>query len=151
MATRSTLADRPSFWARLFGRPAAPPPAALPAVEPQHLGSADEVFLAKLVADLADGKRRAEIAEPAVLQHLDGLWTSGHERLAIEWMEKLLSVPEVPAEATAPLAALLVERYEQRGELDTALPHLERLIGDARHALRAHYLLAEHARKHGDH
>ena len=145
------MADRPSLWTRLFGRPAAPQPAALPAVEPQHLGSADEVFLAKLVADLAEGKRRAEIADPTVLQHLDGLWTSGHERLAIEWMEKLLSVPEVPAAATAPLRAALVERYEQRGELDSALAHLDGLTHDPHHALRAHYLLAEHARKHGDH
>ena len=140
-----------SFWRRLFGGKPAPPPIPAPAVEPQHLGSADEVFLAKLVADLAEGKRRAEIGEAVVIQHIDGLWTSGHERLAIEWMEKLLSVPEVPEAATAPLRGALVERYEQRGELDTALPHLEGLTGNPRYALRAHYLLAEHARKHGDH
>jgi len=139
-----------SLWRRLFGkRP--PPPAALPPSEPQHLGSADEVFLAKLVADLADGRRRDDIAAPEVLHHLDSLWSSGHERLAIEWMEKLLSVPEVPAASTAPLAAALVERYEQRGELDSALVALDRLTSDERYALRAHYLLAEHARKHGDH
>jgi len=139
------------FWGRVFGRDPAPPAPPAPAVEPQHLGSADEVFLAKLVADLADGKRRGEISDPEVLRAVDGLWTSGHERLAIEWMEKLLSVPEVPAAATAALRAQLVERYEQRGELETALPHLERLTGDDRHALRGHYLLAEHARKRGDH
>ncbi|TMQ10501.1 MAG: serine/threonine protein kinase [Deltaproteobacteria bacterium] len=143
---------RPSLWRRiLFGKEAMPPEPPQPASEPQHLGSSDEVFLAKLVADLADGKRRGEIGEPEVLRCIDGLWTSGHERLAIEWMEKLLSVPEVSAQATAPLRAALVERYEQRGELDTALPHLERLVGDERYALRAHYLLAERARKHGDH
>jgi tetratricopeptide (TPR) repeat protein len=152
MATRSTLASsRPSLWRRLFGKTTAPPAAPPPATAPQHLGSADEVFLAKLVADLSEGKRRDQIGAPEVLLHIDGLWTSGHERLAIEWMEKLLSVPEVPAAQTAPLCALLVERYEQRGELDTALPHLDRLTGDERYALRAHYLLAEHARKHGDH
>jgi hypothetical protein len=142
---------RRSIWQRLFGAPPPPEPPAPPAVEPQHLGSADEVYLAKLVGDLADGKRRGEIADPEVLRCVDGLWTSGHERLAIEWMEKLLSVPEIQATATAVLRAQLVERYEQRGELDTALPHLERLTGDDRHALRAHYLLAEHARKRGDH
>jgi len=140
-----------SLWRRLFGGRTAPPASPPAAAPPQYLGSADEVFLAKLVADLAEGRRRDEIGTREVLAHLDGLWTSGHERLAIEWMEKLLSVPEVPAAATAPLRAQLVERYEQRGELDTALPHLEGLIGDERHALRAHYLLAEHARKHGDH
>jgi tetratricopeptide (TPR) repeat protein len=145
------MSSKKGFWGRLFGREPTPPPLPAAAVEPQHLGSADEVFLAKLVADLADGKRRGEISDPEVLRCVDGLWTSGHERLAIEWMEKLLSVPEVPAAATAGLRAQLVERYEQRGELETALPHLERLTGDERHALRAHYLLAEHARKRGDH
>lgn len=144
------MAERRSLWQRMFGRPPTAP-SLPPSVEPQHLGSADEVFLARLVSDLSDGKRRNEIGEAVVLQHIDGVWTSGHERLAIEWMEKLLSVPEVPAEATAPLRAALVERYEQRGELDSALVHLDGLTRDPRHALRAHYLLAEHARKHGDH
>ncbi|HET9623034.1 MAG TPA: protein kinase [Kofleriaceae bacterium] len=139
-----------SFWDALLGRRPAPPEPP-PPDEPQHLGSADEVFLAKLVADLADGKRRDRVSDPEVVAHLDGLWTSGHERLAIEWTEKLLSVPEVDPHATAALRATLVERYEQRGELDAALPHLDRLTGEPRFALRAHYLLAEHARKHGDH
>ncbi|HEU0032284.1 MAG TPA: serine/threonine-protein kinase [Kofleriaceae bacterium] len=143
-----------SWWQRLFGRKAEPlEPPALPAtaVEPQHLGSEDEMFLAQLVADLANGKRRDEVGSPDVLKRVDALWQSGHERLAIEWMEKLLSVPEVPVAATAPLRASLVERYEQRGELDTALPHLEMLTTEDVYALRAHYLLAEHARRRGDH
>ena len=140
-----------SFWDVLLGRaPAIPEPPA-PALEPQALGSPEEVFLAKLVADLSDGKRRGDVSSPDVLRQLDALWRSGHERLAIEWAEKLLSVPEIEAETTAPLRAALVERYEQRGELDTALPHLDQLTADPRYALRAHYLLAEHARKHGDH
>ena len=143
--------SRRTFWQVLLGRKAVPSELPAPAVEPLHLGSADEVFLAKLVADLAEGKRRHEVDSVEVIHHIDGLWTSGHERLAIEWMEKLLSVPEVPVAATAALRALLVERYEQRGELDTALAHLDRLTTDDRHALRAHYLLAEHARKHGEH
>jgi len=142
----------PTWWDRLFGRktelPAIPPPAA---AEPQHLGSEDEVFLAQIVSDLASGKRREEIGNQDVLQRIDAVWASGHERLAIEWMEKLLSIPEVPLPATAPLRALLVERYEQRGELDTAVPHLENLSVLELYALRAHYLLAEHARRRGDH
>src|SRR6188474_2004872 len=105
----------------MFGRPAPPVELAQPVPEPQHLVSADEVFLAKLVTDLAEGKRRGDIASPEVLQHLDGMWESGHERLAIEWTEKLLSVPEIAAAAVAGLRAKLVERYEQRGELDSAL------------------------------
>ncbi len=142
-----------SWWQRLFGRRPEPPPELppAPAPEPQTLGSEDETFLAQLVADLANGKRRDEIGNKDVLQRIDSVWASGHERLAIEWAEKLLTVPEVPHTATAPLRAMLVERYEQRGELDTAVPHLEELSADETYALRAHYLLAEHARRRGDH
>jgi hypothetical protein len=142
-----------SWWKRMFGKRPEPPPElpVAPAPEPQTLGSEDETFLAQLVADLANGKRRDEIGNKDVLQRIDSVWASGHERLAIEWAEKLLTVPEVPQAATAPLRALLVERYEQRGELDTAVPHLEELSADETYALRAHYLLAEHARRRGDH
>jgi tRNA A-37 threonylcarbamoyl transferase component Bud32 len=141
------------FFKRLFGKkPTAPPPLpAAPSSEPQHLASEEEVFLAQLVADLAEGKRRDEIGSPDVLRRIDGVWKSGHERLAIEWAEKLLSVPEVPKDKCAPLRANLVEKYEQRGELDTAIPHLEELVHEDAFSLRAHYLLAEHARKRGDH
>ena len=140
-----------SFWRRMFGKKTVPPVIAAPSPEPQHLGSEEEVFLAQLVQDLADGKRRDEVGTQNTIDKLDGLWKQGHERLAIEWAEKLLTVPEVPRDATAPLRASLVERYEQRGELDTAIPHLELLVSTEPHALRAHYLLAEHARKKGDH
>ena len=141
-----------SWWKRWFGKtPAAPPPVPLPAPEPQQLGSEDERFLAQLVSDLGDGKRRDELAGADVRRHLDALWKAGHERLAIEWTEKLLGIPGIPHDATGPLRAALVERYDQRGELDAALPHLEALVAEERHALRAHYLLAEHARRRGDH
>jgi tetratricopeptide (TPR) repeat protein len=135
----------------MFGRKTEPPVIALPSPEPVRLGSEDEVFLAQLVHDLAEGKRREEVGAADTLAKLDGLWKSGHELLAIEWMEKLLSVPEVPLTAVSPLRGILVERYEQRGELDTAIKHLEVLVGDDAYALRAHYLLAEHARRRGDH
>lgn len=139
------------FFKRLFGGKPLPPPPEPPALpEPRHLGSEDEAFLATLVDALAAGKRRDEVGAPDTLKRIDGVWSSGHERLAIEWMEKLLGVPEVPVTGTAPLRAALVERYEQRGELDTAEPHLEQLVAAAPYALRAHYLLAEHARRRGD-
>ena len=132
-------------------RAEAPVIAAPVAPEPTHLASEEEVYLTTLVADLSEGKRRTEVGGADVRKRIDLLWSSGHERLAIEWMEKLLSVPEIPQESLAPLRAMLVERYEQRGELDTAIPHLELLVTDEPYALRAHYLLAEHARKRGDH
>ncbi|HEY5925270.1 MAG TPA: serine/threonine-protein kinase [Kofleriaceae bacterium] len=140
-----------SWFRRMFGRKTAPPVIAAPAPEPQHLGSEEEVFLAQLVQDLGDGKRRDEICSKDVIARLEGMWKSGHERLSIEWCEKLLSVPGLAAEHTAILRATLVERYEQRGELDSAITHLEILITNEPHALRAHYLLAEHARKKADH
>ncbi|MFT3692286.1 MAG: protein kinase [Kofleriaceae bacterium] len=144
---------RVSWFRRLFG--GAPEPASLPAPpppsQPQTLGSEEEVFLAQLVQDLGDGKRRDQVSSTDVLAKLDGLWASGHERLAIEWMEKLLGVPEIPEDTLAPVRAKLVERYEQRGELQTAIPHLELLISVDPYALRAHYLLAEHARRREDH
>ena len=142
-----------SWWQRLFGRAPTEPPAipATTATEPQHLASEEEVFLAQLVADLAEGKRRGEAGGPDTLAKLAAVWDSGHERLAIEWGEKLLSVPGVPLAEMRPLRHTLVKRYEQRGELDAAIGHIEELIGDEAFALEAHYMLAEHARKKGDH
>lgn len=141
-----------NWWQRLLGRkPDAPAITAPVTPEPRHLASEEEVFLTALVVDLSEGKRRTEVSSPDVLKRIETMWSSGHERLAIEWMEKLLSVPEVPRDVLAPLRSVLVERYEQRGELDTAIPHLEELCAEERFALRAHYLLAEHARKRGDH
>ncbi|MEO8549860.1 MAG: hypothetical protein ABI678_07795, partial [Kofleriaceae bacterium] len=140
-----------SWFKRIFGR-AEPAPPAPPVVanQPQTLGSEEEVFLHQLVQDLGDGRRRDQAGNKDVLAKLEGLWKSGHERLAIEWMEKLLGVPEVPVANVAPIRAILVERYEQRGELETALPHLDLLIAIDAYALRAHYLLAEHARRRED-
>ncbi|MDB4957157.1 MAG: serine/threonine protein kinase [Myxococcales bacterium] len=135
----------------MFGRQTEPPVLSPPAPEPKHLGSEEEVFLAQLVLDLADGKRRDQIGNPEVIARLEGLWKASHELLAIEWMEKLLSVPEVSPDAAATLRAALVERYDQRGELAAAAPHLELLANLDAYALRAHYLLAEHARRRGDH
>lgn len=142
------------WFRRMFGRSteplaALPPPP--PAGEPQHLGSDDERFLAQLVLDLGDGKRRDEIASADVRRRIDAVWVAGHERLAIEWCEKLLGIPEISVDATISLRVVLVERLEQRGELDAAVAHLEVLVAIEAHALRGHYLLAEHARRRGDH
>jgi len=143
---------RRSWWNRLVGgraQPAALAQAPAKTEQPTHLGNEDEVYLAQLIADLGDGKRRGDAAAPDTLRHIDALWQAGHERLAIEWLEKLLGVPGV-SETTA-LRAQLIERREQRGELELALVHVEQLTTVDAHALRAHYLLAEHARRLGDH
>ncbi|MBA3541221.1 MAG: hypothetical protein H0T79_16540, partial [Deltaproteobacteria bacterium] len=107
------VTKKPSLWKRMFGGRVEPPlPLPVPQPEPKHLGSEDEQFLAQLVADLSEGRRRDQIGNADVVARLENLWKSGHERLAIEWMEKLLGVPEVPEGPTAAVRAILVERYE---------------------------------------
>lgn len=146
------MKDQRSWWGRLLSRVIPPPTATAPPQEPGEppAALAPAVFLADLVAELAEGRRRAEVATPQVLGHLDELWTAGNERLAIEWMEKLIAVPGLAAADVVTLRAAVVERYDQRRELEVALPHLVKLVDEAPHALRAHYLLAEHYRRLGD-
>jgi tetratricopeptide (TPR) repeat protein len=140
-----------SLWRRLLGRgrpvEAAEPP---PLAEPRHLGPEEETWLAGLVTDLAEGRRRDEVAGAETFAQLDALWGRGHERLALEWLVKLTTVPELPADALLALRARLVELYELRAELDEALPHLEALATSPAHACRAHFLLGEHHRRRGD-
>ena len=75
----------------------------------------------------------------------------GHERLAIEWMEKLLGVPERRPARDRAVRARSSSATSNAASSSTALPHLELLVARRAHALRAHYLLAEHARRRGDH
>ena len=140
-----------SFWSRLFGgkkepEAAAPPPRA----EPVHLGPEEEVWLAQLVADLADGRRRDAVAGSETFSRVEALWKRGHERLALEWLAKLIAVPEIPDDAILALRARLVELHELRSELDEAIAHLEALVAAPEHAKRAHFLLGEHYRRRGD-
>ncbi len=108
------------------------------------------MFLSTLVADLSEGRRRAEVGGAEVLGRIDELWRGGNERLAIEWLEKLIAVPGVGAAEIVVLRAQVVERYDQRRELELALAHLTLLLHEPDRALRAHYLLAEHYRRVGD-
>jgi tetratricopeptide (TPR) repeat protein len=141
---------RPGLFARLFGKkpPIVAPP--VQAAEPVHLGPAEELWLAQLSADLADGKRKDAVCSDEMWVRIDALWKQGHERLAIDWLEKLLAAPGTPATAYIALRARLVDCYEQRADLATALPHLDALLSEAEHAVRANYLLGEHYRKLGD-
>jgi hypothetical protein len=140
-----------SFWSRLFGGKQEPEAAAAaPRAEPVHLGPEEEVWLGQLVADLADGRRRDAIAGAETFARVDALWKRGHERLALEWLAKLIAVPELPEDAVLALRARLVELHELRSELDEALGHLEALAAAPEHAKRAHFLLGEHFRRRGD-
>ncbi|HTM20159.1 MAG TPA: serine/threonine-protein kinase [Kofleriaceae bacterium] len=144
-----TLWDRLRGW--LGGEP--PPPAELPparAPEPVHLRGEDETWLESLATELAEGRRVHEVGGDEFWARVEALWKAGHERLATEWLEKLLGAPGTPEERRPPLRARLVELYEQRGESARALVHLEVLAASAEHGLRAHYLIAEHWRRTGD-
>ncbi|MEZ4402509.1 MAG: serine/threonine-protein kinase [Kofleriaceae bacterium] len=137
-----------SFWSRWFGRRPPPPPP--PAPEPVVLRDEDDAWLDALTAAAGEGRRLDELASADTMAHLDGLWQRGHERLATEWLEKLLAVPEVPAAALTPLRARLVEWLDARRELARGLDHLAALATTDAHGARAHYLLAEHHRQLGD-
>lgn len=137
-----------SFWRRLLGRTRAPSPA--PPAEPAVLRDEDDTWLEQLTAAIGDGRRLDELAAVDTLARIDSLWTRGHERLSTEWMEKLIAVPDAPAAAITALRVRLVDRLEARHELERGLDHLRALTAVDAHALRAHYLLAEHHRKLGD-
>ena len=61
----------------------------------------DDAWLETLTTACGDGRRLDELAAVDTLAHLDALWQRGHERLATEWMEKLIAVPDAPAAAEA--------------------------------------------------
>jgi Protein kinase domain len=142
------MAQSRSWWQRLLGRGEAPPPPE-PAT-PAHKSSDAETFLATLVDDLAAGRRRGEVCGPEVMQRIEELWLAGNERLAIDWLEKLIAVPGISAATLLALRAAVVERYDQRRDLELALSHLEVLTAHDAYTVRAHYLLAEHFRHVGD-
>ena len=143
------MSERPGFFARLFGRRRARPDVAAPA-EPSVLRHEDDTWLEQLVVAIGDGRRQDELASAETLARIDGLWDAGHERLATEWLAKLIAIPEANADAVTILRAALVERLDQRRELERGLEHLEALTASEPHAARAHYLLAEYHRARGD-
>jgi hypothetical protein len=138
-----------SWIGRLFGRKRFTEPPLLPP-EPVVLRNEDDTWLEQLVIAFGEGQRVGDLASVDALARIDSLWSGGHERLATEWLEKLIALPAAPDDAVAALRARLVERLDERRELERGLVHLEALTASPPHALRAHYLLAEHHRKHGD-
>ncbi len=145
----SPRGERPGFFARLFGR-RRPPVTPGPPAEPAVLRHEDDTWLEQLVIAIGEGRRASELGSADTVARVDGLWQAGHERLATEWLAKLCAIPEADADAVATLRAALVERLDQRRELERGLEHLEALTASEAHATRAHYLLAEHHRGRGD-
>jgi len=148
---------RPGALRRLVGwlrRDLAREPSALPAPEappePAVLGAKEELWLGQLAEDVGEGRRLDAIGGEEFWSHIDSLWSSGHERMALAWLEKVLAMPAVEGERKVALRARLVELYDERGDLSPALAHLEALTREEEHATGAHFLLAEHHRRTGD-
>ena len=139
-------------WLRAGDRDARALPAAQPGdpPEPAVLGAKEEPWLGQLAEDAADGRRLEAAGSDEFWSNLEGLWSSGHELLALQWIEKFVSMPLLPAEQKLAMRARLVELYERRGDLQPAASHLAELVREEEHAARAHFLLAEHHRRGGD-
>ncbi|MBT8496040.1 MAG: serine/threonine protein kinase [Deltaproteobacteria bacterium] len=118
--------------------------------EPIVLRSQDETWLVKLMAQVLEGKRTGEVGGDEFWQHVRGLWREGHEKLAVEWLEKFIEIDESPEEIDTELRAKLVELLEERGDLGPGVVHLQKLTAAPEHATRAHFLLAEHYRRRGE-
>ena len=133
--------------------PTPPRDPAAPAPEPQHLGSEDEVFLAQLVArSRATASAATRSAAPTCSQRIDGRVEVGPRAARDRVDGEAAQRPRGPAGArprrcarrsssATSSAASSTPRCRTSSSSSTEEPH----------ALRAHYLLAEHARKRGDH
>jgi len=124
--------------------------AAEPAVLPPRRSATwkEEAWLADAVTAAAAG---TPVVAAELWPRLQALVSDGHERLAIEWLDKLSRAHEAVApELAAELAWRACERRADRGELREALPVLETLAASAPYAARASFLLADHHRREGD-
>jgi hypothetical protein len=147
-------------WRRLFGmlrsdrvvepEPSALPPSAPAPPEPLVLGPREDGWLGALAEATAEARRHDEIAGEEFFHQIETLWAGGHERAALQWLHKFVAQPATPEPARIALRLRLVELSERRGDLTSALPHLEALTSIEVHATRAHYLIAEHHRRRGD-
>jgi hypothetical protein len=147
----------PGGWRRLLSwlrgdGPTAPPalPGGQDPPEPALLGVKEELWLGQLAEEVAEGRRLDIVAGDEFMQHIDSLWRSSHERLALQWMSKFLAIPAVVGERSIALRVRMVDLCDRRGQLGEAIVHLEVLTAVDGHAARAHFMLAEHFRRSGD-
>ena len=119
-------------------------------LDPVVLGSEQQQWLEALASDVALGQRIPDIGSPGFWNRVNGMWRTGDERLSAQLVEKFISIPLTPDDAILGLRTRLVEMFEERGDLSSALDHLAILSGVEEHTTRANYLLAEHYRRRGD-
>lgn len=119
---------------------------------PDELASdqAHENWLDDLIAAFAEGLRSGDVASAEFWRHIEALWKRGDEVLAGQWIEKFLSVDGIDSSVALLLRLRLVEMFEERGDLQPVLPHLDELTRVPEHASDAHFKLAEHYRRRGD-
>ncbi|PID38199.1 MAG: hypothetical protein CSA65_00290 [Proteobacteria bacterium] len=163
-----------SFWRRIFGKlrggddanqaaeatttqrqrlldspdesdaPAPSDPLALCSPEAPRASSAAERRLETIIADRRDAPRAASPGlEADLLQLIDSLIHEGQLRRAREYLLRLLHL--LPQLSGLSLALAEMD-YDQR-RLEQALPRLESLLSEPRHALRANFLLGDHHRR----
>jgi tetratricopeptide (TPR) repeat protein len=150
-----SLGERLRRWFGGRATPAEEAPgetAALPAAAPESPRRSatwkEEEWLAQAVTQAAEGKA----TPPAELwPRLDALVAEGHERLAIEWLDKLARAhTQVAVDFAAELSWRAALRRADRGELREVLDVLEALATQPVHAARASFLLADFHRREGD-
>jgi tetratricopeptide (TPR) repeat protein len=150
----SKLGDRFRRW--FGGRLADPeddaggaPDAAAPAPGPRRSATwKEEEWLAEAVTAASAGKA---VQATELWPRLDALVADGHERLAIEWLDKLARAHEKCAvDFAAELSWRAALRRAERGELREVLEVLEALANQPVHAARASFLLADFHRREGD-
>ncbi len=113
-------------------------------------GSRHEAWLETLMEEASEGLRSEELGQPIFWGHISALVTSGDELLASQWLQKFLTVKQLPPSVATTIRLRLVQIFEERGDLQPALDHLEILTTFTEHACKAHYLLAEHYKRRGD-
>lgn len=145
------------LWRRIVGgRPAQVPllsttiPEADQGGKPLLQADVHQAWLESLVASVGDGTRTDEVGDESFWKHIDGMWSRGDELLASQWIEKFLALEAVSDTCKVNMRLRLVQIYEERGDLQPVLGHLEELTQQPAHAADAHYHLAEHYRRRGD-
>ena len=107
-------------------------------------------WLDRLVTDASEARRLDDIGAHEFWSHVDAVWSRGDELLASQWIEKFLALETLSDATRTGLRLRLVQIFEERGDLQPVLGHLQALVDTPEHASDAHYHLAEHYRRRGD-
>jgi hypothetical protein len=59
------------------------------------LGAKEELWLQQLAEDAGEERRLDAVGGEEFWSNVEALWSSGHERLALSWIEKFVLVPAV--------------------------------------------------------